>query len=602
MRSKDVSTPFNKKFRLPLSGVSLDVRFTVLILVFTIIPIFVFSGILIRKMESDVIKENKLYLSYRQDEEKDEIQDGIDSVRMATRFFLDDDTLISALNLAFTGRHMSTTELIRFHNGDIADLQRMVSNNPALYSVRVYSKTDNITEMMSILYKNSRLKQLSWGSDTNISGWHYDYDDTSFGSLTSSNPLVSLVTPVTVYDYGTVGYVESAMQMQDMFPEMYAAKDNEWAFFIDDDGGVIHGSDWDKKKSDYASEIMNDRHILIHKGIYDRKIKGQRFLISSAKIEDMNGTYIGIQDITGSINNARRTGYILIAAMITLMLALAFLVNYIVRRMLARMNSMENTMKIIAGGNIKVRTSVTGTDDIGAMGSTLNSMLDRIEQLMNENVEREILAKNAGIKSLQNQINAHFIYNVLESIKMLAEVDEEYLISDSITSLEKLLRYSINWGSGIVTIRDELNYIRNYITLMNSRNDFTVTLAVDIPEQVMNQEIPKMALQPIVENAVLHGIAPLGQDAAIYIHAIVQGNDIRIEISDNGSGMDQDTLDRLRQKLNAEVDTDEKKGHGVGMKNIHDRIRLNYGARYGLSIYSEKGKYTKVVIFLPRKE
>ncbi|MGN0242180.1 MAG: sensor histidine kinase [Candidatus Weimeria sp.] len=602
MKKREGLALFSKAIKKTIEKVPLDLRFTALIIVFTIIPITAFSGIFIRKMESDVVKESRLYVSYRKQEESEQIQNDIDSIRMATRFFQNDETLISVLNLAKSGGHMSTSALIDFHNGDVADLNRMVSNNPALYSVRVYSNTDNVVEMMSVLYKYSRMKLLSWGNDTNVSGWHFNYDDTSFGNLTKSYELVSLVTPITVYDYGTVGYIESVMQMQQMFPEMYSDKNDEWAFLIDSKGKIIHGKDWAEERIDEANSIIKDRTVLVNNGIYRKDIGKRSFLISSEKISDMGSIYIGVQDITDSMANARRTGYILIAVISALMLLLSFMVNFIVRRMLSRINSVEKTMRIISEGNMKVRTSITGDDDIGEMGNTLNGMLDQIEKLMNENVEREILAKNAGIKSLQNQINAHFIYNVLESIKMQAEVDEEYMISDSITSLEKLLRYSINWGSGIVSIRDELNYIKNYILLMNSRNDFVVTLAIDIPEQFMNQEIPKMSLQPVVENAVLHGIAPIGEDASIYIHAVAAGNDIRIEISDNGYGMTEEVLEKLRNKLNSEVDTNEKKGHGVGMKNIQDRIKLNYGQNYGLRIFSEEGRYTKVVISLPRKE
>ena len=155
-------------------------------------------------------------------------------------------------------------------------------------------------------------------------------------------------------------------------------------------------------------------------------------------------------------------------------------------------------------------------------------MLDNIQVLMREKIQQEVLVKNTEIKALQNQINAHFIYNVLESIKMMAEIDEKYEISDAITALGELLRYNLKWVSSNVTIREEVAYIRNYIRLMNLRYDFAIILSVNIDDDIYSQSIPKMSLQPIVENAILHGIAELGEDATIYIKSMKTAMTLRL--------------------------------------------------------------------------
>lgn len=149
---------------------------------------------------------------------------------------------------------------------------------------------------------------------------------------------------------------------------------------------------------------------------------------------------------------------------------------------------------------------------MGQLGHEIDIMLDTIERLMNENLARELLMKNSEIKALQNQINVHFIYNVLESIKMMAEIDEKYEISDAVTSLGKLLRYGMKFSSKNVTVEQEIEYIRNYLDLINLRFDFEIILAINIPQFIYKQEIPKMTLQPIVENAIYHGIEELAED------------------------------------------------------------------------------------------
>jgi two-component system sensor histidine kinase YesM len=184
---------------------------------------------------------------------------------------------------------------------------------------------------------------------------------------------------------------------------------------------------------------------------------------------------------------------------------------------------------------------------------------------------------------------------------MMAEIDEEYEISDAITALGKMLRYSMKWVSGNVILSEELEYIRNYLKLMNLRYDFEVILSVNIPEELMDQEIPKMSLQPIVENAVLHGIEPVMTDTTVYIKARQEGSEFIVEVTDSGRGMTEDELKHIEEGIRGEVETAGGKGNGIGLKNVEDRIRLSFGKEYGLSIYSEYGKYTKVSVRLPRK-
>lgn len=218
---------------------------------------------------------------------------------------------------------------------------------------------------------------------------------------------------------------------------------------------------------------------------------------------------------------------------------------------------------------------------------------------MEDQLKQEMLMKNLEIRALQNQINAHFIYNVLESIKMMAEINEEYVISDAVTSLGKLLRYSMQWSSPNVLVEEELEYIKNYMALINLRFDYEIYLSINIPEIVLKQEIPKMTLQPIVENAIYHGIEQVAEDNNIYIKGFVKGGDCVIEISDMGKGMSKEEVEHLRKKLAGEVDSGEDMNNGIGLKNVQDRIHIAFGEKYDIEIISRLGCYTKVVISIP---
>ena len=192
-----------------------------------------------------------------------------------------------------------------------------------------------------------------------------------------------------------------------------------------------------------------------------------------------------------------------------------------------------------------------------------------------------------------------FIYNVLESIKMMAEIDEEYDISDAVTSLGKLLRYSMKWVSGNVLVEQELEYIKNYMALINLRFDYEIYLSLNLPEIILQQEIPKMSLQPIVENAIYHGIEQMAEDTNIYIKGRVEGNDCVIEITDAGRGMTEEEMAQLRQKIAGELDSSGGSGNGIGLKNVQDRIQIAFGGAYGIEVASQIGCYTKIIVRIP---
>jgi two-component system sensor histidine kinase YesM len=215
------------------------------------------------------------------------------------------------------------------------------------------------------------------------------------------------------------------------------------------------------------------------------------------------------------------------------------------------------------------------------------------------NTRRQLLVKNAEIKSLQNQINAHFMYNVLETIKMMAEIKGEFDISDAITSLGQMFRYSMKWTSGMVELKEEIHYIRNYLNLLNLRFDYEIYLSLNIPEEYMSLRIPKMSLQPLVENSVYHGIENVAKDTSIYIKAFEKNGIVNIEVSDAGVGMSKEALNELCKRINDSNLTDETQEHGRALYNVSERLKMYFGPEYGLQIFSKEGMYTKVLIQIP---
>ena len=589
-----------KRWKERLNGLKLNTKFTLVISVLVVVPISIMTGVLFYNMEQNVISENRNYMQYTMERNEDNIRKNIDSVNMTTQFFLSDEPLIQMLGKMSRQEQIETKELMDFYHSDITSLERLINNNTLLYGVRVYAMNSRIQEMMPVLYSYSRMRKMEWAYDPDPAGWNFDYQDRLFDDR-SERKIASLITKVEDYENGLIGVIEAAVTMENIFPMLYEDITDEWSCFVSDEGELYFGDNVQDISEEFVRFKMQEgfEKDTIHTDYIRR---GREYLIVSyLYVKDMQGTLLSVKNISANVRYVYRMRNVFVIIMLVIIIGLAFLINYIVKSLLRQFYNILRSIRVIQTGDLSIRIADCGNDEMGELGTQINKMLDRIELLMKENIDREILAKNSQIRALQNQINAHFIYNVLESIKMMAEIDEEYAISDAITSLGRLLRYSMKWVSNNVLVEEEIEYIRNYLALINLRFDYEIYLSLNLPEEVLRQEIPKMSLQPIVENAVCHGIEELAEDTNIYIKGVVQGEDCRIEITDAGKGMSEDETEQLRKKIAGEIEPSGGSGNGIGLKNVQDRVRMSFGENYGIEIESKLGCYTKVTVCVPMR-
>ena len=590
-----------KKITEYFRNAKLNIKFTIIILLFTVVPLCISIGALFHIMMQNVIDENISYMQYTMERNSDNMATRIDSVNMSTQFFLSDDSLKQVLNASVSGEELSTEDWLKFKNMEVSSLERLVNNNPLLYSVRAYAVNDQVQEMMPILYSRKRMEKQSWAEKENYTGWNYNYTDNIFSSYTmdQNRKIMSLITQVEDRNNGTIGVIEAAMTMENMFPSLYESIEDEWSCFYTDSGEKYFGENR-KPESEKLIEVIKPGHLEDGEIMTGYKESGRKKLVVSGMyIREMSGTLICVKDITSDINRVRWSRLLFFIGMAVLTIFLALVINLIVQHLLGKFYDILKSIRNVQKGDLSVVIPECGNDEMGELGTQINKMLERIKQLMNDNLNREMLAKNSEIRALQNQINAHFIYNVLESIKMMAEIDEEYAISDAVTSLGKLLRYSMKWVSGNVLVEQELEYIKNYMALINLRFDYEIYLSLNIPELILKQEIPKMSLQPIVENAICHGIEHMAEDTNIYIKGLLEGHYSVIEITDAGKGMTEDEVKRLKQKIAGEIDSNGGSGNGIGLKNVQDRIHIAFGEKYGIEIASMIGCYTKIRVRIP---
>ncbi len=265
------------------------------------------------------------------------------------------------------------------------------------------------------------------------------------------------------------------------------------------------------------------------------------------------------------------------------------------------MYTLIDGMKKVNAGDLSVQIPVTGDDEISESQQIFNSMTKQLtEQIQLIKTEQSLIA-DTEMKAMQNQINAHFLYNVLETIRMQAVLADQDEISESLQVLGKMMRYCLRWRVHRVTLAQEIEYIRSYVYILNIRNDYTISLEIDIPQDLMEIEIPKMTLQPLVENSFVHAIEATEADATLKVYAENAGERVNLVVQDFGCGMDRETLNKIRMYL--EDDTYERDSKGsIGIKNLQQRLTVFYGKDYRLEIESEVGKGTKISVPVPNKQ
>ncbi len=254
----------------------------------------------------------------------------------------------------------------------------------------------------------------------------------------------------------------------------------------------------------------------------------------------------------------------------------------------------------IRDGDFKVRVPIETKDELGDVGMAFNDMAEEIDRLVNQVYSIQLKEKDAAIAALQTQINPHFLYNTLDMIKSMADIYEAYELRDVIMALSKVFRYATNTHCFMVTIQDELSNLQNYMKIITTRFDGRIQCDIQVQEELLKEQIIKVCLQPLVENAVSHGMGRGKRCCRIQVMIERQQEDIVIRVEDDGAGISEERLREIREELTdlGEDRTQEKK-IGVGLKNIHDRIRLYYGEAYGVTIESQIEKGTRVWVRYP---
>lgn len=321
-----------------------------------------------------------------------------------------------------------------------------------------------------------------------------------------------------------------------------------------------------------------------------------QYLVHKTSIPRINAVLVSavtVQAINTSLFKARNIFLtVIITAAITL-IALSYLLASL---LLKRVERLQQAVKMIQNGNFEVRIPVNGYDEIDDLTSGVNMMTHKINELVNHVYRSDLAQKKAALAALQNQIHPHFIFNALETLRMMAEINDNDEISEGISALGSLIRYNLEAENSIITINDELDHIENYIRMQNLIMNNEIELDVTLDDAAGKCQIPSLLIQPVVENSIIHGFEQNQKNKKITIEISIIDSVVSCKISDNGNGMSHKQLSLLRNQLGNITLNHHKDSNRIGLLNIQERIILYFGPDYGIKV--ESGLENGLIVIL----
>lgn len=472
-------------------------------------------------------------------------------------------------------------------------------------SIKIYVKNKTIVSNKYFSYVGGNVEKLNWYLPTYYRNgntfWSYNYDDTE------SKKVLQLTRLLKDKNGAEIGVLAIQLQTKNTTERVLRRSDD--TVLIYGENNVLATNFQIEKEQEYIFNKLSK---------YEKK-KGTKtipygikeYLVSYERIyseqEDKYFTVIGVLDYQELRATIYQTGFVTvlivgIGLLISVVLIFFFSVKYG-----NRIKKLRTQMHFVATGQYDMLEPIEGSDEVAQIYQEVERMAADIQSLttkvVDEKVQKEKLhtkQKEVEFKMLASQINPHFLYNTLETIRMKAKINKEPEIEELVKMLAKIMRRNMQVGNQMVTLKSEIELIENYFVIQNYRFGDRIHTEVTIDENVnMNGMVIPLIMQPFAENAFIHGLESKDADGILAVHIMQTENIVTIEIADNGVGMSCYKLGNIRRNLREGKSVD--KTH-IGISNVNQRIRILYGEEYGVSIVSKEGQGTCVTIRFPLEE
>lgn len=385
--------------------------------------------------------------------------------------------------------------------------------------------------------------------------------------------------------------------LEHLFDGVTTGKDG-YVYLISSDGEILYHPKMQLidsgrlKESNLAAATYKD-------GNHREEFEGEQRIITVKSIGYTGWKVVGVTPKNVVSLNSIKTR-LFIVFLITLILSVLAVINsYISSRITNPIKELEKSVGMLEEGNLDTPVLIGGSYEIQHLGNSIKNMAKQIRVLMDDIVSEHEAKRKQEFDALQSQINPHFLYNTLDIIVWMIENEQKNEAVKAVTALARFFRISLSKGKSIILVQDELEHVRNYLMIQHMRFKNKFSYEIHVEEKCMELTSLKLILQPLVENAIYHGMEFMDGEGEIIINVYRLEDDLYFTVSDNGLGMTKEQVENL---FTGQADSTSKKGSGIGVKNVNERIKLYFGEAYGLTISSEPDEGTTITIHLPATE
>lgn len=370
--------------------------------------------------------------------------------------------------------------------------------------------------------------------------------------------------------------------------------DKGYVFIVDQDGNIVYHP----QQQQLYNELQTENIDAVMKAETDTVTvgKGEHEKIYTISRSDKTGwTVVGCMNVAELLKSSRQAQRIYVICAAGLIVLALILSRVLARNITYPIQRLRDSMQKVQTGEFPATDiEVFSENEIGSLTESFNVMTHRIEELMEQNIHEQEQKRKSELKALQSQINPHFLYNTLDSIIWMAEGKKNEEVVLMTASLARLLRQSISNEDELVSVGQEAEYARSYLTIQKMRYKDKLEFQIDISPAVSGVKIIKLVLQPIIENAIYHGLKYKDSKGLLVVHGYQEGEKAVLEVEDNGVGMDEETLAHIFEKHKVNYHS-----NGVGVYNVQKRLKLYYGEEYGIVYKSRRNEGTRAVITIP---
>lgn len=371
-----------------------------------------------------------------------------------------------------------------------------------------------------------------------------------------------------------------------------------YIYLMDSKGDII----WHPKFELIASGRVKENNLVAagyDDGSREEIFNGTRQTVVTKTVGYTGWKLVGVIKGTGISLNMLKTRLFIVFVILLIIFIVILINSYISFRVTNPIRELEKSVKELEEGNLDADIYMGGSYEVQHLGKSVQDMKFRIKGLMQDIVNEHEEKRKSEFDSLQAQINPHFLYNTLDIIVWQIENEKQSEAVHTVTALARFFRLSLGKGKNIVTVRDEIDHVKNYLMIQHMRFKNKFDYEFDIAEDVLELPSLKLMLQPLVENAIYHGMEFMDGDGMIMVKAWRKEDELYLSVADNGLGMTEDKVEMI---LTGESTSGNGRGSGIGVKNVNERIKLYFGEAYGLTIDSEPDEGTTVIIHLPAKD